>query len=106
RTALAERVRTQPYTCTSGDFEETAVLSFARELTVSDVPPDLELHTGTIDYQAHYLFDASSQTIQIARELHLHFPAAVCDPDAYEANREILLKAERDAASQIVVRVR
>ncbi|WP_413196798.1 DUF3857 domain-containing transglutaminase family protein [Pararobbsia alpina] len=106
RTALAERVRTQPYTCTSGDFTENAVLTFARDFTVSDIPPDLELHTGTLDYVAHYLFDASSQTIQITRALHLHFPAAVCDPEAYEANRGTLLKAERDAMSQIIVRAR
>lgn len=105
-TALVERVRTQRYLCTSGNFNETVVLSFASEFAVSDIPPDLELHTSTLDYAAHYLFDASSQTIQITRELDLHFPAAVCDPDAYEANRGALLQAERDAMSQIVVRAR
>ena len=106
RSALIERVRTQPYLCTSGNFDETATLSFAPNLAVSDVPPDLELHTGALDYSAHYLFDAATQTVQITRSLHLHFPAAVCDPDAYEANRGSLLKADRDALSQIVVRAR
>lgn len=106
RTALAERVRTQPYTCTSGDFSENAVLSFAPNFIVSDIPPDLELHTATLDYVAHYLFDGATRTIQISREMHLHFPAAVCDPDAFDANRGTLLKAERDAMAQIVVRAR
>ncbi|RKP55657.1 DUF3857 domain-containing transglutaminase family protein [Pararobbsia silviterrae] len=106
RTALVERTRTQPYVCTSGDFKETAVLSFAPDFTVGEIPSDLELHDVTLDYSAHYTFDSASRTLQITRALNLHFPALVCDPEAFDANRAMLLKAERDALSQIVVRAR
>jgi hypothetical protein len=101
---LVEATRTQPYLCPHGDFDETAVITFARRFTIADMPADVELHSDTLDYQAHYLFDAQSQLIQVSRHLSAHFGATVCPATGFAATRALLLKAERDAMSQVVIK--
>jgi hypothetical protein len=101
---LAETTRTQPYLCPNGDFDESAVITFAPRFMIADMPADIELHSDTLDYQAHYLFDAQSQLIQVSRHLSAHFGATVCPAAGFAATRELLLKAERDAMSQVVIK--
>jgi transglutaminase-like putative cysteine protease len=103
---LAEPVRTQPYLCPNGEFDETGVITFASRFGVTDIPVDTELHSDTIDYQSRYLFDAESRTIQVSRHLSAHFASTVCPASGFAASREILLKAERDAMSQVIVKAR
>ncbi len=100
---LLERVRTQPYVCPNGEFDETAVITFPANLRIDGLPPDIALQGDTLDYAARYVFDPQARVIQITRHLRAHFAATVCTPADFEASRDLLLKAERDAMSQIVV---
>jgi transglutaminase-like putative cysteine protease len=106
RAWLTETARTQPYHCPNGEFDETGVVAFASRFGVTDMPADIELHSDTVDYQSHYLFDAQSQVIQVSRHLSAHFGSTVCPAAGFAASREILLKAERDAMSQVIVKAR
>jgi transglutaminase-like putative cysteine protease len=106
RSWLSEPVRTQPYHCPNGEFDETGVMTFDPRFRIDDMPSDIELHSDTVDYASHYLFDAQSQMIQVSRHLSAHFGATVCPAAGFAASRDILLKAERDAMSQVIVKAR
>ncbi|CAB3790814.1 DUF3857 domain-containing transglutaminase family protein [Pararobbsia alpina] len=101
---LAEPTRTQPYLCPNGEFDETGVIAFASRFRITDIPDDIELHSETVDYQSHYVFDAQSQVIQVSRHLSAHSRSTVCPAAGFAASRDILLKAERDAMSQVIVK--
>jgi transglutaminase-like putative cysteine protease len=101
---LLERTRTQPYVCPNGEFDETGVIVFPSNLSVIDIPTDTDLHSETFDYQSRYLFDAQTHMIQVTRHLHAHFASTVCAPADLTASRPVLLKAERDAMSQVIVK--
>ncbi|CAG4890963.1 hypothetical protein R52603_01055 [Paraburkholderia saeva] len=101
---LAEPVRTQPYVCIGGDFDETAQISLPASLRVTDIPRDAEVHVASLDYVSHYVFDPASRTLQVTRQLHAEFGHQMCAPEEFAAARAALVRIERDAFSQIVVK--
>ncbi|SEA85596.1 DUF3857 domain-containing transglutaminase family protein [Paraburkholderia sartisoli] len=101
---LAEPVRTQPFACIGGDFDETAQITLPGNLRVTDVPRDAEVHDASFDYASHYVFDPVSRTLQVTRQLHAAFGHQMCSPEEFAVARNALIRIERDAFSQVVVK--
>ncbi|SEI38501.1 DUF3857 domain-containing transglutaminase family protein [Paraburkholderia diazotrophica] len=102
---LAEPARTQPWVCIGGDFDETSQITLPDTVRVTDMPQDTSVRDRFFDYESHYVFDPSSRIVQITRRLHARFGHQVCSPDEFAQTRASLVRIERDALSQIVVRV-
>ncbi|QCP48991.1 DUF3857 domain-containing protein [Trinickia violacea] len=101
---LAEPVRTQPYVCIGGEFDETGHMVLPANVQMVGLPNDLAVHDAFYDYDSHYVFDPSTRAVQITRRLRARFGKQVCSPQEYEAMRGTLVKIERDALAQVVVR--
>jgi hypothetical protein len=100
---LAEPQRTQPWVCVGGEFDETAQISLPDTVHVTDLPADTAVQDNTFDYTSHYVFDPSTNVLQITRRLHAQFGHQVCSPEAFDEMRASLVRIERDALSQVVV---
>ncbi|MBN3792644.1 DUF3857 and transglutaminase domain-containing protein [Burkholderia sp. Ac-20353] len=103
---LAEPVRTQPWVCIGGEFDETAQIALPADVAVTDVPADAAVRDRFVEFASHYVFDASANVVQITRRLRARFGGQVCSPDDYAALRASLERIERDTQAQIVVRAK
>ncbi|AOK20946.1 hypothetical protein WT26_22565 [Burkholderia cepacia] len=103
---LAEPVRTQPWGCIGGTFDETGQIALPADVTVTDLPADTAVHDRFVDFTSHYVFDASARVVQITRRLRADFGRQVCTPDEFTALRASLERIERDTQAQIVVRAK
>ncbi|HXZ10265.1 MAG TPA: DUF3857 domain-containing protein [Paraburkholderia sp.] len=101
---LTEPVRTQPYVCIGGDFDETAQITLPATMRITDVPRDTAVHVEPFDYESHYVFDPATRTLQITRQLHAAFGHQVCAPEEFARERPALERIERDALSQVVAK--
>ncbi|WP_250518491.1 DUF3857 and transglutaminase domain-containing protein [Caballeronia sp. ATUFL_M1_KS5A] len=104
RNWLAERTRTQPYLCIGGTFDETAQITLPKTTHVAEVPDDLDLTSDVFRYRARYVFDPSTNVIQISRTLDARFGRQVCTPDDFRAALPLLKKIERDTQAQIILK--
>ncbi|MDR5739451.1 DUF3857 and transglutaminase domain-containing protein [Caballeronia sp. LZ016] len=104
RNWLAERTRTQPYLCVGGAFDEVAQIALPKAMQVVEVPDDVDLTSAFFDYRSRYVFDPSSNTIQVSRRLEARFGKQVCSPDDFQAALPVLKKIERDTQAQIIVK--
>ncbi|KWA03680.1 DUF3857 domain-containing transglutaminase family protein [Burkholderia territorii] len=103
---LAEPVRTQPWTCIGGTFEETGQIALPADAAVTDLPADAAVHDRFVDFTSHYVFDAATRVVQVTRRMNAEFGRQVCTPDAFAALRASLERIERDTQAQIVVRAK
>ena len=101
---LAERVRTQPFVCTGGEFDEVAQLVLPKTVRVTDVPPDANIKDTFFDYSSRYVFDPATNVLQAERHLRASFGKQVCSPADFAGMQPALKRIERDAKSQIIVR--
>jgi transglutaminase-like putative cysteine protease len=101
---LAEPARTQPWVCIGGDFDETSQITLPDTVRVTDMPQDTSVRDRFFDYESHYVFDPTSRIVQITRRLRARFGHQVCSPEEFAQTRASLVRIERDALSQIVVR--
>ncbi|WP_250510069.1 DUF3857 and transglutaminase domain-containing protein [Caballeronia sp. GACF4] len=104
RNWLAERVRTQPYLCVGGVFDEVSQIVLPRTMHVVEVPDNLDLDSGFFRFSSRYLFDAATNTIQISRTFTANFGKQVCTPEDFQAAQPVLKKIERDTQGQIIVK--
>ncbi|MBR8342604.1 DUF3857 domain-containing transglutaminase family protein [Burkholderia ambifaria] len=103
---LAEPVRTQPWVCLGGTFDETGEITLPAGVAVTDLPTDTAVHDRFVDFTSHYVFDAAAHVIQVTRRLTATFGRQVCTPEEFTALRASLERIERDTQAQIVVRAR
>ncbi|MBF5013015.1 DUF3857 domain-containing transglutaminase family protein [Burkholderia pseudomultivorans] len=103
---LEEPVRTQPWVCIGGAFDETAQIALPADVAVTDLPVDMSVHDRFIDFTSHYVFDAAARVVQITRRMNADFGRQVCTPDEFAALRASLERIERDTQAQIVVRAK
>jgi hypothetical protein len=103
---LAEPVRTQPWVCLGGTFDETGEIALPAGVAVTDLPTDTAVHDRFVDFTSHYVFDAAAHVIQVTRRLTATFGRQVCTPEEFTALRASLERIERDTQAQIVVRAR
>lgn len=101
---LAEPQRTQPWVCVGGDFDETAQISLPGTVRVTDLPVDTSVQDRYFDYASHYVFDPQTRVLQITRRLRADFGQQVCSADVFDEAQASLVRIERDASSQVVVR--
>ncbi|CAB3767726.1 DUF3857 domain-containing transglutaminase family protein [Paraburkholderia humisilvae] len=101
---LAEPRRTQPWACLDGDFDETSQITLPDTVRVTDLPQDAQVHERFVDFTSRYVFDRDTRIVQITRRLTTRFGHQMCSPEEFAAARASLVRIERDALSQIVVR--
>lgn len=103
---LAEPVRTQPWGCIGGTFDETGQIALPADVAVTDLPADTAVHDRFVDFTSHYVFDAVAHVVQVSRRMTADFGRQVCTPDEFTALRASLERIERDTHAQIVVRAK
>jgi hypothetical protein len=101
---LAEPQRTQPCVCIGGEFDETSQITLPDTVRLTDLPQDAQVHDRFFDFTSHYVFDPDTRIVQITRHLSARFGHQMCSADEFAAARASLVRIERDALSQIVVR--
>ena len=101
---LSVPARTQSYVCLGGTFVEQGTMKLANDVKVVYVPPDLTIDEAPIRYEARYVFDPASGVLQVSRRMQADFGKQVCSPMDFEAMRGTLVRIERDASAQVVVR--
>ncbi|AME26010.1 MULTISPECIES: DUF3857 domain-containing transglutaminase family protein [Burkholderiaceae] len=101
---LAERVRTQPFVCIGGNFNEVAQLSLPKTVRVNDVPADTNISDTFFTYSSRYVFDPATNLLQTERHLQANFGKQVCSPAEFAAMQPALKRIERDTKSQVVVK--
>jgi len=104
RNWLAERTRTQPYLCVGGAYDEVAQIALPRAMQVVEVPDDVDVTSEFFQYRSRYVFDASTNVIQVSRTLDARFGKQVCSPDDFQAALPAFKKIERDTQAQIIVK--
>ncbi|MDR5735535.1 DUF3857 and transglutaminase domain-containing protein [Caballeronia sp. LZ025] len=104
RNWLAERTRTQPYLCVGGAYDEVAQIALPRAMQVVEVPDDVDVTSEFLQYRSRYVFDASTNVIQVSRTLDARFGKQVCSPDDFQAALPAFKKIERDTQAQIIVK--
>ncbi len=103
---LAEPVRTQPWACIGGTFDETGQVALPADVAMTDLPADTAVHDRFVEFTSHYVFDAAAHVVQVTRRMKAEFGRQVCTPDEFTALRASLERIERDTQAQIVVRAR
>ncbi|MDB5783117.1 transglutaminase domain-containing protein, partial [Caballeronia mineralivorans] len=101
---LSERVRTQPFMCTGGTFDEVAQIALPKTIRVTDVPADASFTNAFFDYSSRYVFDPATNLLQAERHLKANFGKQVCSPADFAAMQPVLKRIERDTQAQIVVK--
>ncbi|MEZ2351142.1 DUF3857 domain-containing transglutaminase family protein [Caballeronia sp. RCC_10] len=104
RNWLAERTRTQPYLCVGGAYDEVAQIALPRAMQVVEVPDDVDVTSEFFEYRSRYVFDPSTNVIQVSRTLDARFGKQVCSPDDFQAALPAFKKIERDTQAQIIVK--
>jgi transglutaminase-like putative cysteine protease len=104
RNWLAERTRTQPYLCVGGAYDEVAQIALPTAMQVVEVPDDVDVTSEFFQYRSRYVFDASTNVIQVSRTLDARFGKQVCSPDDFQAALPAFKKIERDTQAQIIVK--
>jgi hypothetical protein len=97
-------VRSQPFICTGGKFDEVAQVTFPKTIRVTDVPPDADIKDAFFDYSSRYVFDPATNMLQVERHLDATFGKQVCSPAEFAVMRPALKRIERDTKSQIIVK--
>ena len=100
---LAPGVRTQPFVCIGGGFDETGQIALPPTVRMVFVPNDVELSAGALRYRSRYVFDPTTHTVQITRRLQAQFGKQVCSAEEFTAMRAALERVQRDALAQIIV---
>ncbi|MGF6371875.1 transglutaminase-like putative cysteine protease [Paraburkholderia sp. RAU6.4a] len=101
---LAEPVRTQPWACIGGEFDETLEMSLPRFVRVTDLPTDSTVEDPLLTFASHYVFDPATRTLQVNRHLRAAFGHQMCTPNEFAAIRDDLVRIERDLDGEVVVR--
>ena len=101
---LAEPVRTQPWACIGGEFDETLEMSLPRFVRVTDLPTDSTVEDPLLTFASHYVFDPATRTLQVNRHLRVTFGHQMCTASEFEAIRGDLVRIERDLDAEVVVR--
>jgi transglutaminase-like putative cysteine protease len=104
RSALSERVRTQPYVCVGGEFDEIAQIALPKGVRVVDLPDNAEVRSASFDFRSRYVLDPGTNVVQMTRRLRADFGKQVCTPADFDAEVAALKKMERDTQAQIIVK--
>jgi hypothetical protein len=97
-------VRTQPYVCVGGEFDEIAQIALPKGVRVVDLPDNAEVRSASFDFRSRYVLDPGTNVVQMTRRLRADFGKQVCTPADFDAEVAALKKMERDTQAQIIVK--
>ncbi|WP_028943813.1 DUF3857 domain-containing transglutaminase family protein [Pseudomonas vranovensis] len=98
---VAEKQRTQPFTCISGVNEEQARYEFPADVKILAAPKSVTLKDAFIDYTAEYTQQGNS--VVVKRRMDFHYPKAVCSVTDYEKMKPVVDAMLNDLNSQVIV---
>ncbi|ROL77158.1 DUF3857 and transglutaminase domain-containing protein [Pseudomonas vranovensis] len=98
---IAEKQRTQDFTCISGITEEQARFEFPADVKIIAAPKPVSLKDKHFDYSADYALQGNSLVIK--RRLDFHNPKAVCSVKDFEKMKPTLDAMLNDLNSQVIV---
>ncbi|MBN3847230.1 DUF3857 and transglutaminase domain-containing protein [Paraburkholderia sp. Ac-20342] len=101
---LAEPLRTQPWVCIGGEFDETLEMTLPRFARVTDLPGDSTVEDRMLAFSSRYVFDSATRTLQVRRHLRAAFGHQMCSADEFAALKDDLVRIERDLDAEVVVR--
>ncbi|WP_233800684.1 DUF3857 domain-containing transglutaminase family protein [Paraburkholderia sp. HP33-1] len=101
---LAEPVRTQPWTCIGGEFDETLEMNLPRFARVTDLPADSMVEDPLLSFASRYVFDPQTRTLQVSRHLRAAFGHQMCTANEFAVIHDDLVRIERDLDAEVVVR--
>ncbi|EEA00556.1 putative transmembrane protein [Burkholderia sp. H160] len=101
---LIEPVRTQPWTCIGGEFDETLEMSLPRFVRVTDLPADSTVEDPLLTFASRYVFDPATRTLQVTRHLSAAFGHRMCTANEFAAIHDDLVRIERDLDAEVVVK--
>ncbi|WP_245841385.1 DUF3857 domain-containing transglutaminase family protein [Paraburkholderia ribeironis] len=104
RTWLAEPVRTQPWACIGGEFDETLEMTLPRFVRVTDLPSDTALQDRSLAFYSRYVFDPATRTLQVRRHLRAAFAHQMCSASEFTDMKDDLVRIERDLDAELVVK--
>ncbi|KDN99235.2 MULTISPECIES: DUF3857 domain-containing transglutaminase family protein [Pseudomonas] len=98
---IAEKQRTQDFTCISGITEEQARFEFPADVKIIAAPKPVTLKDKHFDYSAEYALQGNSLVVK--RRLDFHNPKAVCSVKDFEKMKPTLDAMLNDLNSQVIV---
>ncbi|CAB3698798.1 hypothetical protein LMG22037_03386 [Paraburkholderia phenoliruptrix] len=101
---LAEPVRTQPWACIGGNFDETLEITLPRFARITDIPADTDVQNRFVTFSSRYVFDPAARVLQIRRRLRAAFGHQMCSAEEFAAMKDSLVRIERDLDAPIVVK--
>ena len=101
---LAEPVRTQPWACIGGEFDETLEMTLPRFVRVTDLPADTAVQDRFLTFSSRYVFDPATRALQVTRHLRAAFGHQMCSANEFAEIKDDLVRIERDLDAELVVK--
>lgn len=98
---VAEKQRTQDFTCVSGVTEEQARFQFPAGVNILATPKAVTLKHQYLDYSAEY--QQQGNTVLVKRRFDFHYPKAVCSVADYAELKPVVEAMINDLKSQVIV---
>ncbi|MFK0090692.1 DUF3857 domain-containing transglutaminase family protein [Pseudomonas sp. NPDC090755] len=98
---VAEKQRTQAFTCISGITEEQARFKFPAGVKILATPRAVTLKHPYLDYSAEYQQQGNS--VLVKRRFDFHYPRSVCSVADYESMKPVVDAMLNDLNSQVIV---
>ncbi|MFV9648478.1 DUF3857 domain-containing transglutaminase family protein [Pseudomonas citrulli] len=98
---IAEKERTQTFTCLSGEISEVAHLEFPGKVKILAIPKSVSLKQAGFDYQSTYV--KKGNTVLITRHYMFTKPDILCTPEDFVAMQPAIDGMVNDLKSQVIV---
>ncbi|MFQ6573449.1 DUF3857 domain-containing transglutaminase family protein [Pseudomonas sp. UM16] len=98
---VAEKQRTQAFTCISGVTEEQARFEFPADVQIIASPKAVKIKDQYLDYSAEYRREGNS--VVVNRRFDFNYPKSVCSVADYEKMKPAVEAMLNDLNSQVIV---
>ncbi|WEX15908.1 DUF3857 and transglutaminase domain-containing protein [Pseudomonas sp. G11] len=98
---IAEKERTQTFTCLSGEISEVARLEFPGKVKILAVPKSVSVKQAGFDYRSTYV--KKGNTVLITRHYMFTKPDILCTPEDFVAMQPAIDGMVNDLKSQVIV---
>ena len=98
---MAEKERTQNFSCLSSEISEVARLEFPAKVKILAVPKAVSVKQAGFDYRSTYVKKAN--TVLITRQYVFSKPEILCTPEDFAAMQPAIEGMVNDLKSQVIV---
>lgn len=98
---MAEKERTQNFSCLSSEISEVARLEFPAKVKILAVPKAVSVKQAGFDYRSTYVKKAN--TVLITRQYVFSKPEILCTPEDFAAMQRAIEGMVNDLKSQVIV---